>query len=229
MNKILSIVIPVYNKYAFTKSCLNDLSNLSNDYEIIVVDNLSTDETQKQLENSKEIIYFRNHQNSMFSGGCNIGYALSSGENICFLNNDIRIKDKENWSKPLLEKCKDYLVGPTMGLLDKNFNFVKEANEYLTGNSYISGWCIASSRDNWNKLEMPRTNELNYKITIPQIWDENFFYFSDPDLCLRAQRLGIKMTVATIPVVHFGKISSKELNVQKLYKDGRDQFLKKWK
>ena len=39
----LSIVIPVYNKFAFTKSALQDLSKLSSDNEIIIVDN-ETDE-----------------------------------------------------------------------------------------------------------------------------------------------------------------------------------------
>ena len=53
MSKILSIVIPVFNKFNFTKACLSDLSKLSSDHEIIIVDNGSTDETQAQLEGSK--------------------------------------------------------------------------------------------------------------------------------------------------------------------------------
>ena len=58
--KILSICIPVFNKFNFTKSCLKDLEKLPNDHEIIVVDNGSTDETQSNFSNSKEIIYIRN-------------------------------------------------------------------------------------------------------------------------------------------------------------------------
>jgi GT2 family glycosyltransferase len=45
----LSIVIPVWNKYNFTRDCLRDLVRLGSDNEIIVVDNGSTDETQEKL------------------------------------------------------------------------------------------------------------------------------------------------------------------------------------
>ena len=53
MNKILSICTPVFNKFEFTKSYLNDLSKLSNEHEIIIVDNASTDQTESYLKDSK--------------------------------------------------------------------------------------------------------------------------------------------------------------------------------
>lgn len=50
MIPVLSIVIPVFNKYAFTKACLTDLSKLPEDHQIIIVDNGSTDETRAELK-----------------------------------------------------------------------------------------------------------------------------------------------------------------------------------
>jgi GT2 family glycosyltransferase len=231
MNKILSICICVYNKFGFTKSCLNDLLKLPNNHEIIIVDNGSTDETQS-LKNSKEIIYHRNDSNYGFGKASNIAYLLSSATNVLFLNNDIRVRnDYSNWTKLLIEKCNDFIVGPTMGQLDDNFNFIKEANQLLSGKSYMSGWCIASSKENWNKLNIPRKKELLVNnVNVPQIFsDEEFFcYFEDTDLSFRAKKLGIKFEVVDIPVVHFGRQTSKQLNTYQLYKTSHDVFIKKW-
>ncbi len=241
MSKILSIIIPVFNKWAFTKSCLNDLSKLPNDHEIIVVDNASTDDTNKELASSKEIVYIRNNENTGFAKGCNKGYYNSSAPNILFLNNDIRVKSNhDNWTKVLIDNCSDALVGPTMGQLDKDLNFVRESNGYLDGNSYMSGWCIASNRKIWNKLLIPRTSEIDYLMIDKgadrndeycQIFSEEFgiAYFEDTDLSFRARKLKIDMKVFGIPVVHFGKQTSSQLNTYQLYKNAREIFVKKWK
>lgn len=221
MSKILSICIPVFNKFNFTKSCLKDLEKLPKDHEIIVVDNGSTDETHSFLSNSKEITYIRKDSNEGFANACNIGYNISIAPNVLFLNNDIRVTDNySNWTKPLIGLCNNGLVGPTMGLLDKDFNFVKEANNVLLGNSYMSGWCLASSKEIWNKLLIKDTNKL---------FSEEFFcYFEDTDLSFRAFENNIPFIIQEIPVVHFGKVSSSQLNTRQLYLNSRSIFLKKW-
>ena len=231
MNKILSIVIPVFNKFPFTKSCLNDLSKLPNDHEIIVVDNASADETKDQLTNSKEIVYIRNNINEGFAKACNRGFYNSSASNVLFLNNDIRVKSNhDNWTRAIIEKCDIGLVGPTMGQLDKDLNFVQEANKVLSGNSYMSGWCLASSKEIWEKLTLPRFGPLKFIATPPQIFSEEFglAYFEDTDLSFRARKIGIPFVVQEVPVVHFGKISSKQLNTAILYQNARKIFIKKW-
>jgi GT2 family glycosyltransferase len=235
--KILSIVIPVYNKYNFTKSCLNDLLHLPEDHEIIVVDNGSTDETQQSLDGNKEIVYYRNSENLGFAKACNIGYHLATAPNVLFLNNDIRVKDnKDTWTQELIKHCSHALVGPTMGQLDSNLNFVQEANKVLTGKSYMSGWCLASSKENFNKLAIPRHVDAilaNDQITPhdgKQIFSEEFglAYFEDTDLSFRARKLDIPFQVVEIPVVHFGKQTSKQLNTHLLYQGARKIFVKKW-
>ena len=54
MNKT-SIIIPVYNNFAFTKACINDLMKLKSNVEIIIVDNNSSDETQNLDKHFKDI------------------------------------------------------------------------------------------------------------------------------------------------------------------------------
>lgn len=222
--KILSIIIPVYNQYAFTKSALNDLSKLPNDHEIIVVDNGSTDQT-KELESSTEIIYIKHPTNLGFAKACNTGFFHSQAKNIMFLNNDIRVKSNHSdWTKLLIEKCKDSICGPTMGQLDDNLNFVQEANKVLTGKSYMSGWCIASSYGIWERLDIAKPD------CTPQIFSEEFgiAYFEDTDLSFRAKKLKIKLEVVDIPVVHFGRQTSKSLNTHMLYTKARSIFINKW-
>ena len=232
MNKVLSIVIPVYNKYNFTKSCLNDLSHLPSDHEIIIVDNGSVDETQSALQDNKDIVYQRNDVNLGFAKACNIGYGLATAPNVLFLNNDIRVKsNKDTWTQSLLKFCPYALVGPTMGQLDQKFNFIQEADQALPGLSYMSGWCLASSKEIWQKLEIPRNPLLIHdRQPPPQIFSEEFglAYFEDTDLSFRAKKLNIKMEVVTIPVVHFGKQTSKQLNIHQLYSNAKSIFTNKW-
>lgn len=221
--KRLSIAICVFNKFAFTKSCLSDLSKLPNDHEIIVIDNGSTDETKSQLEQSKEIIYYCNENNEGFAKGSNKAYLMSTAPNVLFLNNDIRVRNNlNNWTDPLIEKCNDGLVGPTMGLLDYNFSFIKESNSYIDNPlSYMSGWCLASSKEIWNKLIEPGSSG--------PFCEDFFCYFEDTNLGLSAKKLGIKMQIVDIPVVHFGRVSSAQINTNLLYKQSREIFIKKWK
>ena len=134
--KILSIVIPVFNKFAFTRACLTDLSKLPDDHQIIVVDNGSTDETQQELQKLAEtpalrdkLLYQRNNINQGFAKAVNRGYSMATAPNVLVLNNDIRVKSNhDNWTQQLIKWCPQALVGPTMGQLDNDLNFVQEAN-----------------------------------------------------------------------------------------------------
>jgi len=90
-NPLVSIVIPVYNCLQYTKNCLIALSEntVYEPYEVIIVDNGSTDGTAdflKCLEGDVKII--SNRQNLGFSKACNQGAREASGEYLVFLNND---------------------------------------------------------------------------------------------------------------------------------------------
>lgn len=219
---ILSIVIPVWNKYNFTRSCLKDLVQLPEDHEIVVVDNGSTDETEEELKKNDRIVYIRNKENLGFAKACNIGYDKASAPNVLFLNNDIRVKSNHtNWTESLIKWCPTHLVGPTMGQLDSTLNFVQEANRVLPGKSYMSGWCVGASKDIWKKLIIN-----NY----PGPFSEEFglAYFEDTDLGFRAKALEIPFQVVEVPVVHFGKQTSAQLNTRQLYIKAREIFVKKY-
>lgn len=229
MKPILSICICVWNKSLFTKQALKDLVQLPEDHQVIIVDNGSSDDTQEVVKSFPCVKYLRLEENRGFAVASNIAYGLSEAPNILFLNNDIKVRSNfTNWTETLLKHCDDGLVGPTMGQLDANLNFVQEANKMLSGNSYLSGWCLAGSKKVFERLRIPRKPEDIG--TAPQIFSEEFglAYFEDSDAGFRARKQGIKMQVVDIPVVHFGKQTSSQLNVHQLYTQSRKIFVSKW-
>ena len=223
--KNLSICILAFNKYNYTKSCLDDLSKLNSNHQIIVVDNNSTDETEKELNKRTDILYIKNSENLGFSGGNNIAYNNCKYDNILFLNNDIRVKSNfENWTNIILEKIQDdILVSPTAGYLDpkNNFEFKYETSNINDKINYLSGWCLAGNKNTFEKLK-----EKNY--TGP--WNEDYrpAYFEDAHMGFLAKKLNMNFELVDIPVVHFGKVSSKQLNTAKLYLNSKKVFNSYW-
>src|SRR5690242_14052768 len=83
-----SIVILTHNQLPLTEKCLDSIRQHTNDYELIVVDNGSSDGTVAYLKSQTDAIVHENEENLGFAKGCNQGIALATGENILFLNND---------------------------------------------------------------------------------------------------------------------------------------------
>ena len=99
----VSIVIPHWNNVDVISECLDSilLTDFS-DFEIIVVDNASIDNSVEWIKsNYPSVKIIENDENYGYAGGCNIGANQSSGEYIIFLNNDT-IQEK-NWLSILVE------------------------------------------------------------------------------------------------------------------------------
>ncbi len=99
-----SIIIPVFNKLDYTRKCLEAIAkNTPADaYEIVVVDNASTDGTNEFLsESSLPVRLIVNDRNVGFARACNQGARAASGEYLVFLNNDT--EPLRSWLGPLIE------------------------------------------------------------------------------------------------------------------------------
>jgi len=97
-----SIIIPVFNKAELTQQCLTHLANVTNgcSYEVIVVDNASTDDTKAFLATlGGDIQNISNPENYGFAKACNQGAAAAKGRFLVFLNNDTI--PKPGWLKAL--------------------------------------------------------------------------------------------------------------------------------
>lgn len=87
----VSIVIPVFNKVAYTRQCLEAVAaHTPGDlFELIMVDNASSDETPELLQAlAGDVKIIRNQENRGFVEACNQGAVQAAGEYILFLNND---------------------------------------------------------------------------------------------------------------------------------------------
>ena len=86
-----SIIIPVWNKIELTQQCLVALGPATEDvsFELIVVDNHSTDRTPEFLASlGGDVRIITNDENLGFAKACNQGAAVATGEYLVFLNND---------------------------------------------------------------------------------------------------------------------------------------------
>jgi GT2 family glycosyltransferase/glycosyltransferase involved in cell wall biosynthesis/tetratricopeptide (TPR) repeat protein/SAM-dependent methyltransferase len=88
----VSLVIPVYNRAELTEQCLLALAENTGDdpdYEVIVVDNGSTDWTPYLLHAFEgDLQVLRHDDNLGFARACNRGAEAARGDLLLFLNND---------------------------------------------------------------------------------------------------------------------------------------------
>lgn len=95
----LSIIIVNYNTYALTKQTIDSVleQKCGFNYEVILVDNGSTDGSVEALEedfkDDTRIHIIKNIQNLGFAKGNNMGIKRSRGEYILLLNSDTQVKE----------------------------------------------------------------------------------------------------------------------------------------
>lgn len=110
MNPVVSIIILNYNGERFLSEVLKNLYETQySPFEIIVVDNNSSDNSLQILSNFSDIRLIVNKENLGFAEGNNVGIRAAKGEYIALVNNDLKVTP--NWLSPLidfLEKNKEY-------------------------------------------------------------------------------------------------------------------------
>ena len=118
----VSVIIPLYNASPYLAELKQVWEQTLNDFELILVDDCSQDDTWEQLQRFKSdypertIILARNERNLGPGGTRNHGLSLSSGQYVIFLDGDDRYEPTMlgKMAAKLDETCADVVCGGFM-------------------------------------------------------------------------------------------------------------------
>ena len=222
--KKIAIIVLNWRQPKLTLETITSLLKIKHnsfDYEIILVDNASPDDSLKifnqEYKNNKSIKILETKANLGYAGGNNSGinYALKNKfDFLVLLNNDVLVD--QNFLEELLKETKNYdIVGPKI-YFASGFEFHK--NRYQKKDLGKVIWSMGGQMD-WNniygsnididKVDKGQFNKIKNNIDFVsgcclmasrQVFeaigklDENYFmYFEDVDFCQRAKIAGFKM------------------------------------
>ncbi len=98
----VTVVMVTFNRWDLTRQAFSLLAELTEPrYEVVVVDNASTDGTAVELDRVAGASILRNQRNLGFGPACNQGAAMARGRHLVFLNSDAWVR--RGWLDPLVE------------------------------------------------------------------------------------------------------------------------------
>ena len=242
---MVSIIIPNYNGGDLLYNCIDSIygSIVLKDFEIIVVDNGSTDNSINRVKNNfQDVKIISSNSNLGYSGGCNLGATHASGKYLLFLNNDT--EHSNEWIEKLVhfldsnskiaavqpkilnihnKKLFDY-AGGAGGFIDKFcfpfaqgriFHTLEEDHNQYNNPSRIF-WASGAAF-------MIRSNIFKTLEGFDKVY---FAYMEEIDLCWRAQAMGYKIySVPDSFVYHYGKQTIKENTIKSHYLNHRNSWI----
>jgi len=228
---LVSIIIVNYNGCHLLKDCLSSLkeANFSN-YEIILVDNNSTDDSiQFVKSNYPSITIIKLDKNYGFAKPNNVGAKKAKGDFLLFLNNDTKVT--ANFISELYDAInRDSTVAICQSLLLKPNGDVDSSGDYIDsiGISF-------SSHNRPDKIieifSAKSASMLMRKDVFEKLngFDEKFFaIFEDVDLGWRARILGYKIILCPNSIVyHVGGQTIKNINKLLTFHGIKNQLMMK--
>jgi GT2 family glycosyltransferase len=247
----VSIIIPVYNGVWITSRCLRALQKNKDvvSFEIIIVDDASTDQTRHFLQNLRGIRVIRNQTNLGYLKSTNLGASYARGKYIALLNNDT--EPVSGWLDELVD------------VLDNDDDIAISGSTLIfeDGRLQESGGQIFSNANAWNlgRGSDPRKSEFRFVreadycsaaaiLVRGDFWqkvggfDERYIpaYCEDSDLALTAWKHGHRVVVSpTSWVIHHegsshgnstaqGTKKYQVLNTRKLFAKWENDLLQHW-
>lgn len=136
MSPTVSVIIPTYNRsYCIKKAIDSVLSQTYKEFELIIIDNYSTDNTEEIISNykNKKIIYKKFCNNGVIASSRNRGIFFSKSKYIAFLDSDDWWKkDKLRLSIDFLENGYDFIChGLEIIRKNQNHNKSGEYTKYI--------------------------------------------------------------------------------------------------
>jgi len=241
----LSIIIVSYNTKEFLKGCIESIYKTIKDinFEVIVVDNNSTDGTDKAvaaLESSRsDFKFIQNSENLGFSKANNVGVKKAQGRYLLFLNPDIIVHEKTlQGMVKFMDKHQDAgaatckLVMPNGKIDDASHRGSPtpwNAFTHFSGLAKLFGKTKLFGGYNLGFTDLTKTHEIDALAGAFMLvrrkageeagwWDEDyFFYGEDLDFCYMLREKGWKIYyVPEFSALHYKGVSH---GLKKISKD----------
>lgn len=239
----LSIVIVSYNTKDVLKECLESIyktaKNLS--FEVIVVDNASKDETEKEIAKLEYpgFKFIQNKENLGFSKANNIGVKETSGRYVLFLNPDVVVHSQTLEGMVYFMDEEREVGAATCKVILKNGRIDDASHRgfptpwnsftHFSGLAKLFGKIEHFGGYNLKHLDLSQTHEIDALAGAFMLvrreageevgwWDEDyFFYGEDLDFCYMLQQKGWKIYyVPEFSVLHYKGVSG---GLKKVSKD----------
>ena len=242
----IPIIIPLFNCVEYTKQAVDSIRKNThpNMYEVVFVDNGSTDGTKSYLKQltQDDPEHFRvvtNEKNLGFAGGVNVGLQLISGfqwEYACIANNDLLFTP--DWLFQMLScfvNDKVGAVGPVSNAaggsqgISVGYQDVAQVDQWATAYHQANegrraevgrlvGLCFLMSRKFFDCVGYLDTRFIN------GMWEDN-------DYCLRGRIAGFTYVVDHSTVLHhyFHKsFQGNKFDSGKLFRENKERYVSKW-
>lgn len=226
----LSIIIITFNTKKITIQCLQSIFDSLRDkkisYEIIIIDNGSSDGSFEYFSNlvlgNPQVRYIYNKKNLGFSKGNNQGIKLAKGEYILLLNSDTIILNKA------INKLLDYyqknenkvhFLGPK--LLNKDFSPQPSAGHFFNLLAVFGALFLKGDKIGLTRFSPSKTKKVDWIsgaciLTKKKIlnklngFDEKIFmYMDEVDLLYRAKKKDLSVYFyPKAKIIHYGSASS---------------------
>ncbi|MGH9089818.1 MAG: glycosyltransferase, partial [Acidimicrobiales bacterium] len=240
----VTVVVPVHNQWARTAACLRSIAAdpASVGFEVVVVDDASTDETADLLPSVTGVVAVRLDPNRGFVGAVNAGMERARGRYVVLLNNDTEVEP--GWLDALVAAAEpDPRVGVVGAKLVYPDGRLQEAGgviwedgtghnygrdqdpddlryDFLRDVDYCSGACLLVRRE---VLALVGGGlDTRYSPA----------YYEDTDLCFAARQHGYRVVYQPAAVVRHYEGASHGTDVTtgvKRYQEvNRHAFVEKW-
>jgi GT2 family glycosyltransferase len=215
-NPLLSIIIVTYNSAGHIENCIRSImKNIDiDDYETIVVDNCSSDDTVNIVKKYSDVIVIINSKNYGFATANNKGFKIARGEYVVVLNPDVNFTKETNVIK-MIEYFKEThdagIIAPK--LYYRNGDVQENARSFpniwvllirgLKLENRFSRYKFYKNKVSNNNSEIVKSVDwvigafflIQRKLLVElNYFDPKYFmYYEDADLCLRAAKKGYRV------------------------------------
>lgn len=219
----VSIIIVLHNRAEMTLSCLSSiLRNNFKSYEVILVDNCSTDATPHLLARIKGAKIIHNSLNLHFLLACNQASKIATGEFILFLNNDAQLLGDS-----ITAAVETITSSENIGAVGGKITFPDGALQEAGSIIWQDGCCVGYGRG-----DSPAAPQYMYQRAVDYCsaafliaptelflklggFDEDYqpAYCEEIDYCIRLWKLGKKVIYdPKVTIVHYEFASSSHSN-----------------